>query len=144
MQAVGEFDENDANVLNHGKHHLAKAFCLRLGLAVKLNLIELADAIDQQSNIVTEFLLYVGNGRRCVFDNVVQNCGFNCLRIEAHVGEFLGDGNGVGYIGFASLACLALVGLGAELIGANDRLNLLTGEIAFERFNKVPQTVVAF
>jgi len=50
----------------------------------------------------------------------------------------LGDGNRVGDVGLAGLARLALVGIRAELIGANDGLNLFAGKVALERIHKMP------
>ena len=45
VQAIGQFDKENANVLGHRDHHLAN--CLRLrGLAV-LHLVQLGDAINE-------------------------------------------------------------------------------------------------
>jgi len=61
-----------------------------------------------------------------------------------HVGEFLGDGDRVGNIVFAGLTLLTVMCHGAELVSSDDSLDLLPGEIRLERFDKLPQAVVAF
>ena len=56
VQTVGELDEDDANVFDHREHHFPKAFGLSLCLTAKLNLIQLADTIDEQRDFATELL----------------------------------------------------------------------------------------
>ena len=143
MQAIGELDEDDANVLDHRQHHLAKAFGLRLGAAVKLDLVELADTVDQQRDIGAEIFLDVGQRSRRVFDHVVQDRSGNGLRVEMHVGQLLGDGDRVRNVGFTGLAGLALVRRSTELIGAHDHFDLRFRQIALERVEQRPQAEVA-
>ena len=45
VQAVGEFNENNPDVLDHGEHHFTEALSLRFNAAVKTNLIEFADTV---------------------------------------------------------------------------------------------------
>ena len=144
MQTISEFDEDYANVLDHCEHHLAKAFRLRFGAAVKLDLVQFANAVNEQRNISAEVFLDIGDRGRSVFDDVVQYRRFNRLCVHAHISEFLRNCHRVCNVGFAGLASLALVGFGAEFIRAHDRLDLLAAQVAFQRIDQVPQTVVAF
>ena len=50
VQAIRQFHEDDADVLDHREHHLAERFRLRFGAAAELDLVELADAINQRRN----------------------------------------------------------------------------------------------
>ena len=47
MQAVGNFDEDDADVLRHGHEHLAQIFHLLLFHRRILHARQLCDALDQ-------------------------------------------------------------------------------------------------
>ena len=50
--------------------------------------------------------------------------------IHVHFGEDAGDGQGVGYIGFATAAPLPVVGLFGEVVGAFDVNSLIRAEVA--------------
>ena len=41
MQAVGELDDDDANILGHGEEHLAEAFRLSFFIGRKFELVQL-------------------------------------------------------------------------------------------------------
>jgi hypothetical protein len=72
VSAIGELDEDDSQILRHREQHLAEALGLRLGGAVELQVIDLADAVDEQRDVVTEPLLDLGQRVRRVLDDVVQ------------------------------------------------------------------------
>jgi len=143
MQAVCELNENDADVFDHREHHLAKTLGLGFGTTAKLNLVKLAHAVNEPCDFGSEFFFYLC--KRCirVLDDVVQDCCRDRLRVEVHVGEFLGDSYRMRDIGFAGLALLALMGSGAEVVGVHNRLNLIFGKVGFERFNEAPHAMVA-
>jgi len=138
MQAVRELNENDTDVLDHRKHHLAKALGLGFGAAAKLNLVKLADGVDEPGDLGSEVLFNLCERSVCVLDDVVQNCCLNRLRVKMHVGQFLGDSYRMRDIGFARLALLAVMRRCAELVGTHDRLNVLFGQVSFKRFDEVP------
>src|SRR5690606_4007883 len=56
VSAIGELDEHDAQILHHREEHLAEALGLRLGRAVEAEPVELADAVDEERDVVTEAL----------------------------------------------------------------------------------------
>ena len=56
VQAVGELHEYDPDVLDHREHHLAEALGLRFGSRTELDLVELADAVDEQRDLAAELL----------------------------------------------------------------------------------------
>lgn len=47
MRAVGQFDQDNPNILHHGQHHFAKVFRLRLFAIAKFELIELRHPVHQ-------------------------------------------------------------------------------------------------
>ena len=143
VQSIRELDENDANVLDHREHHLAEALGLGLGTAAELNLVELADAIDEYCDFAAELVFDVGDRRFGVFDDVVQDRSANCLRIEVHPGELLRNGDRVRNVGLAGLAGLTVMCCSAKLVGVHDGLYLLFGEVGLQRFDELPQPVVA-
>ena len=57
VQPVGQLDEDHADVVHHGQHHLANA--LRLGFFArgKFDLADLGDALDDVRYLLAELLL---------------------------------------------------------------------------------------
>ena len=70
--AVGELDQDDADVARHGEDHLAEVLRLLLLAAAEADLADLGDAVDQLGDLVAEggFDL-VERGQR-VLDGIVQ------------------------------------------------------------------------
>ena len=55
VQAVGQLDEHDADVVHHGQHHLAHVFGLRLFRRGEVDLADLGDAFDDVRDLLAEF-----------------------------------------------------------------------------------------
>ena len=64
---------------------------------------------DAGGYLIAELLADIGDGDEGVFDDVVEDAGLDGGGIHAHFGEDGGDGEGVGEVGLAGLADLALV-----------------------------------
>ncbi len=124
VHAVGEFDHDDADVAHHRQQHLAEAFGLRLLTVLELNLVQLADAVDQLGHDLSEDRRYLGLGGRRVFDDIVQNRRDQRVGIQTQIGENVGDGDRVGDVRFARNALLAAMLFRAELIGFAHPLDL--------------------
>ena len=75
MQAVGQLDQDDADVVDHGQHHLAQVFCLLLFAGGEVDLADFGDAFDDVSYLLTEFFADVDDGDGGVFDGIVQQAG---------------------------------------------------------------------
>ena len=132
VRAVGELDHDDADVPHHREQHLAEALGLRLGAAVELDLVELADAVDEFRDLRAEAGRDLVLGRRGVLDDVVQDRGDQRLGVEPQVGEQVGDRDRMGDVGLARAAALALVGLEGEVVGGLDALDVLGRQVALE------------
>ena len=89
VQAVGYFNEDDADVLGHGHEHLAQVLGLLLLVARPLDAGELGDALDYVRDGGTEVALdlVVGNGR--VLYDVVEQRGDHAVLVEALLGDYL-------------------------------------------------------
>ncbi len=56
VQAVGELDDDDADVGDHGQQHLADVFGLVVFAVGELDLVELGDAFDDVGDLLAEAL----------------------------------------------------------------------------------------
>ena len=84
VQAVGQLDQHDADVVHHGQHHLAQVFRLLLFAGGKINLADLGDAFDNVRDLLAELLANIDNRDRRVFHRVVQQPGGDRHRIHLH------------------------------------------------------------
>ncbi len=132
VRAVGELDHDDADVAHHRQQHLAEALGLRLGAAAELDLVELADAVDEFRHVATEALgdLVLGVGR--VLHDVVEDRGHHRLRVEPQVGEQVGDRYRVRDVGLAGAAPLAVMGLEREIVGFLHQLDLVGRQVGLQ------------
>jgi hypothetical protein len=117
VRAIGELDHDHADVADHCQQHLAEALGLGLGPAAELDLVELADAVD-------EFRHFAAKPRRDLFlrvrrvlHDVVEDRGDQCLRVEPEVGQEVCDRDGMRDVRLARTATLAVVRLEREVVG---------------------------
>ena len=96
---------------------------------LKLDLVELGDAVDDLGDVVAEARRDLVLGDRRVFDDIVQDRADDRVGVEVQVGEDLGRGHRVRDVGFAAEALLALVRAGAELGGLADALDLVRRQV---------------
>ncbi len=87
VQAVGELDQDDADVAHHGQQHLAEIFRLRLGMGFEFDLGELADAVDQFGDFGAELAGELLLGRAGVFDHIMQDGRHDALVVHVHLGQ---------------------------------------------------------
>ena len=97
--------------------------------ARKVDLIQLADAIYQQSNLAAELRFEFGDRCTGILEHVMQNCRDNRLRVHVHIGKELRYGNRMGNIGFAGQTCLPVMGVGAKFVCLYNPLDLLVRHI---------------
>ena len=107
VQPVGELHQQHADVVRHGEQELAQILRRALVLALRLDLGELGDAVDQPRDIVAEMLLDLLRRRQRVLDRVVEDGGDDRLVVEMEVGEDAGDLDRMAEIGIARGAVLA-------------------------------------
>ncbi len=95
MHPVGELHHDHADVAHHRQQHLAKALRLSLLAILELNLIQLADAVDEFGDHLTEDRRDLGLGGGGVLDHVVQNRGHQRVGVQMQIREDVGDRYGV-------------------------------------------------
>ena len=84
VQAIGQFDQNNPQVIGHGQCHFLEVFGLLFGLRLKFDLGELAHAVHQLGNRVAKLL---GDGffsNTGVFNYIVQHRGHQALMVHMH------------------------------------------------------------
>ena len=72
MAAVGEFDQDDANIARHSQQHFSKRLGLIFFAGVEFELVEFGQTIDQFSHLDAKALDQIDFGDTAVFHRVVQ------------------------------------------------------------------------
>ena len=129
VEAVGELDEDDADVGDHGQQHLADVFCLMVFAVGELDLVELGDAFYDVSDLLVEALGDLRRGDVGIFYGVVQEAGCYGCRVHLEVGQDLTDFQGMNDVRLAGGALLVGVLLDAEGPGSPDDLKIVTGAV---------------
>jgi hypothetical protein len=125
VRAIGELDEQDADVLRHRHDHLAEVLRLLLLLRVPGGeLRELRHAVDEVGDLGPEELRDVLLRREGVLDRVVQEAGDDRRLVEAHLGEQARHLERVDEVRLPGLADLALVDLRGVDVGLLDQIQV--------------------
>ena len=75
MQAVGQLDENDPDVVRHREHHLSEVFGLFFLIVPEVDLADLRHTVHQMHNVLAKLMLqFIGRGER-IFERVMQQPG---------------------------------------------------------------------
>ena len=95
VQAVGELDDDDADVLGHRQEHLAQVLDLRVFLRLIRDARQLGDAVDERGDLVAEARgdFFARDDR--VFDDVVEQRGGDRRAVHLEIGQDRGDGERV-------------------------------------------------
>ena len=136
VEAVGELDQQHADVVRHGEQELAEVLGLALAVGLRLDLRQFGDAIDKPGDIGAEQrvdLLVSGDG---VLDGIVENRRGDGLVVELQFGEDAGDFDRVTEIRVTTGAQLAAVRLDREYIGAVEQILVRIGIIGFDALDE--------
>ncbi len=87
VQAVGQLDEDDPDVLRHRHQHLADVLGLGLLAAGDVDPPQLGDALDQAGHLVAEIAADVVQGDLGVLDGVVEDGRLQGLGVQAELAE---------------------------------------------------------
>ena len=117
-KTVGEFDDDDADVIDHGEQHLADVFGLTGFGSEQVEAADFGGAFDEAGDIGAELFGDGGERNFGVFDDVVEQCGAERSDVELHVREDVGYFDGMREERFAGQAGLRFVLLGGEIVGA--------------------------
>jgi len=129
VQAIGEFDEDHADVVRHRHQHLLEVLCLRFRVGFEFDLRQLGQAIDDLGDFRPEFRTDALLRDQRVFDDVVQHGRDQGLVVHVHLGQDAGDFERMLYIGLTALARLPFMRIGAEAVGMPDLADLIRVQV---------------
>ena len=121
VEAVGQLDEDDSDVVSHGQEHLADVLRLLLLMTEGAELAQLGDTVDEAGHIGTEALLDITQRVLGVLGHVVQDGGRDRHRIESQLGQDPGHRQRVADVGLAADAPLLAVRFDREGEGGRER-----------------------
>ena len=117
MQAVGKFDDDDADVLGHGEEHLAQRERLLLVHAIDFDVGELGHAVDKLGHRLTEQARDISKRGLGILDSIVQQRGAHHIAVHLEVGQNDGHLDGMVDVHLARAALLVAVLLGGKTVG---------------------------
>ena len=120
MQAVGELDEDNADVPDHGKEHFPQVLGLRVLFGRVVDMAQFGNALHNQQHVRAELALNDLRRQVGVLQRVVQQRRDHSIRVAVHFNENQGHGDRMGDIGLAGSTRLSLVLLCRDRIGAHD------------------------
>ena len=140
MQAIGELDEDDADVVDHRQQHLAEVFRLALFGRGERDRADLGHAFDDVRDVFAELLADLLRRREGVFDHVVQQAGGDADRVELHVGEDVGHLERMDEVGLARMADLSLVLQGRKHVGLAEQFEVGVRAVAPDLVEQILET----
>ncbi len=106
VQAVGELDEQHADVARDGDQKLAEILGLLGLLGHEVEPLDLGQAVDEGADLGAEELVDLGAGGVRVLDDVVQQRRDDGRIVQLEVGQDRRDFEGMGEVGSAGRALL--------------------------------------
>ena len=144
VEAVGELDDDDADVGDHGEEHLADVLGLVIFAVGELDFVELGDAFDDVCDLLAEALFDLFGGDVGVFDGVVQETGGNGGGVHLELSEDEGDLEGMDGVGLARGALLTFVLLEAEGPGFADDFEVVPRAVFVHLVEQPGEFIVDF
>ena len=137
VQAVGELDQENADVVGDGQQQLAQVLGL-LGLARhQLQPFQFGESVHQGADLVAEDVIDFGAGGLGILDGVVQQRGHDGGVVELEVGEDRRDLERVREIGVTGGAGLGAVRLHGVDIGAVQQIFVGVGIIRPDALDQI-------
>ena len=130
VQAVGELDEDDPDVIHHREQHLAVGLGLALLGGGEGDLADLGDALHDVEHVGAEVLLDPLGLGQGVLEDVVQQAHRHAGGVHPHLGQDGGHLEGVHEVGLAGGAGLSLVLDGGEDVGLAQDVEVGAGVVA--------------
>src|SRR5215207_8524305 len=124
VEPVGQLDEDDAHVVHHREEHLADVLGLLLLARLVADVGEFREAVHEVRDLLAEGVADDLGVDERVLDHVVQEPRGDRDLVEAHVGEDVGDFQGVHEVGLAGGARLPLVVQRGEEVGPPEHLQV--------------------
>jgi hypothetical protein len=144
VQPVGELDDDDAKVGDHGEKHLANVFSLVVFAVGELDLVELGDAFDDVRDLLAEALGDLCGGNVGVFDGIVQQAGRDGRGIHLQFGQHLRYFKRMADVSLAGGAELAFMLLDAEGPTVADEVEVVGWPVGAHGLEQVGEAGVEF
>ena len=142
VEAVGELDDDDAHVGDHGEEHFADVLGLVVFAVGEFDFVELGDTFDDVGDLVAETLFDLFGGDVGVFDGVVEEAGSDGGGVHLELGEDQADFEGMDDVGLAGGALLAFVLLQGEGPGLADDFEVVAGAIVVDLLEEAGEFLV--
>ena len=140
MEPVGNFNENDPNILTHGDEHFPEILHLLIFLGGILDTGQLADALHQIRHSGRGELGHILIGGVRVLNDIVEQSGLNGFGIEVQLLRHdLRHGQRVRDIRLAAFAALLAVMCPGKFVGRPDAGKIRPGIV---RANRILQLLV--
>ncbi len=136
MQAVGQLDQQHADVFGHRKDEFAEIFRLLFLRALEFDFRKLGHAIDKTRDFLAEKFFNFFQRRAGVFDRIMQKRGADRRRIQLHFRQNARNFQRVGKIRIARGARLRPMRLHGIDIGAVDQILVHVGIVGLDNFNE--------
>ncbi len=130
VQAVGELDHHDANVVDHRQQHLADVFGLARFGSQQIEAADFRGAFHQARDVGPKCFGDLLERDFRVFDHVVEQRGAERGYVELHVRQQVGDFDRMREERLAGKARLRFVLLGGEIVGAAKEFEVVAGTVA--------------
>jgi len=85
VQAVGQFDEDHANIRGHGQDHLTHTFSLTPLITRKLHLTDFCNAVHDIGGFLAEQFCDFLHGGAGILNHIMQKTGDNAHHIHFHL-----------------------------------------------------------
>ena len=138
VEAVGQLDDDDADILGRGQDHFAPVLRLRLVARGELQGLYLGHAQDQLVDLRTELLPEGVAGHRGVLQHVVHEARGYGLQVHLEIHQDLGDSRAMDEVDLSRSALLVRVRVQGKLPGVL-QLGGVLGGIFPEFFQQVFQ-----
>ena len=122
VQAVGQLDQDDADVAGHGHQHAAQVLSLGLVAVAELQLAQLGHALHQHQRVGAEAFADDLLGHGGILHHVVEQTGGDSLVVYLQRGQDLRHGQGMDDIRLAAVPHLILMGGQSQLVSAPQQL----------------------
>ena len=130
VDAVGQLDHDDADILHHGQQHLADALRLPVLGGEEIQLGQLGDAVHAACHFLAELLAHLLDGDAGIFHHVVQQAGLHGDQVHPHLRQNAGHADGVRHVRLSRIAHLPFMPLTGEAEGLFQRRQIVLGPVS--------------
>ena len=124
VQAIGQLNEQDADVLRHRDQHFAEVFGLSFAHGRELDLRNFGQAFDEERDLFPAQTFNFFAGGKGVFEGVVEKGRGDRHVVHPHVDQDAGDFERMNEIGLAAQSLLPVVHLRGKHVGALKQLEV--------------------